>query len=173
MFRLKRSTAGTFSLLFLWYWAEKNLKVDNALFSNLYLWGVKTISNHAHNTASWYLLGGSLSKFQTSTPQCFSVRKFHSGLISHLIIWYLMPFQLPVNRSLVRELTLSLCFDQLQKIHFKAVTFHSLQISCTVLLAGSARGMSAYFQTRQGFSFSDSVKFLRGQLNLQKKVANW
>ena len=49
-----------------------------------------------------------------------------------------MPFQLPVNTSLVRGLTLSLSFDQLQKIHFKAVTFPSLQISYTPRLAGSA-----------------------------------
>ena len=58
------------------------------------------------------------------------------------------------------------------KIHFKAVTFLSLQISFTLLLAGPVRGGSSYFHIRKGFCVSDSVKFIRGELDLQNKVAN-
>ena len=155
----------------LWYWAEKYERRYCVVLEWVPLRGEKHLKPRPQHRKS-VSDGGFLLEFQTSTP-VFSAWTFHSRLISHLIIWYLIPFQLTVNTSLVRELTLSPCFGQLQKIHFKAVTVPSLQISYTPRLAGCARGARIYFYIGQGFCFYDSVKFIRGELDLQRKVANF
>ena len=74
-------------------------------------------ASHAHKTGSWYLLGF-LFKISNKYPPVFVYMEIPlraDKSPEHLIM---ITFQLPVNTSL----TLSLCCDQLQKIHFKAVT---------------------------------------------------
>ena len=103
----------------------------------------------------------------------FVVKK--TKYISYVVIWYMITFQLPVNTSPGRTTTqaLSLCCVQIEKIHFKAVTltFPSLQISCTLLLAG-LHGERALFSYFAKFLFSGSAKFIRGELSSQTEEIN-